>query len=61
MSITLEALDAEENVLFYKVIPNVSLKRNRVTNLSGAMFTRVVSTLRFQIESDWEEENTVSY
>jgi len=61
MDITLEALDADDHVLFSKLVPNVPLKRNRVTTLSGAMFTTDASMLGFQVETDWLEGNTVNY
>lgn len=61
MTITIEALDADNNVLFTKVVPNVSLKRNRKTILSGAIFTANASSATFQVETDWLESNTVNF
>jgi len=61
MTITLEALDADENVLSTKVIPNVPLKRNRVTTLSGQIFTAGTSAASFKVETDWLEGNTVNF
>jgi len=61
MTITLESLDADENVLSTKVIPNVPLKRNRVTTLSGQLFTTDASAASFKVETDWLEGNTVNY
>jgi hypothetical protein len=61
MTVTLEALDADENVLSTKVIPNVPLKRNRVTTLSGQLFTTDASAASFKVETDWLEGNTVNY
>ena len=61
MSITIEALDASENVLSTKVVPNVPLKRNRVTTLSGQVFTASSSAASFKVETDWLEGNTVNF
>ena len=61
MDITLEVLDAEENVLVTKVIPNVPLKRNRRTTLSGPLFTPSASSVSFVLETDWLDGNTVEF
>lgn len=61
MDITIEALDASDNVLFTKVVPNVPLKRNRITTLTGQVFTAGTSSGSFQVETDWLEGNTVEF
>lgn len=61
VNITLEALDASNNVLFTKVVENVPLKRNRKTTLTGAMFTAPTSTAAFKVETAWLDGNTVSF
>ena len=61
MDITIEALDASNNVLFTKVVPNVPLKRNRVTTLTGQVFTAGTSAASFKVETDWIEGNTVEF
>ena len=61
MDITLEALDANNNVLFTKVVENVPLKRNRKTTLTGAIFTAPTSSASFKVEADWLEGNTVPF
>jgi hypothetical protein len=61
MTITLEALDAEDNVLMTKVIPDVPLKRNRRTTLRGPVFTPSASTASFLLETSWLEGNTVTF
>ena len=60
MTITIEALDAGNNVLLTKVVPSVPLKRNRKTILSGALFTTSASTATIQVETAWLEDNTVN-
>ena len=61
VTITLEALDAEDNVLITKVISDVPLKRNRKTTLRGPVFTPSASTASFQLETSWLEGNTVNF
>ncbi|MBR3478134.1 MAG: FimB/Mfa2 family fimbrial subunit [Bacteroidaceae bacterium] len=61
MNITIEVLDASNNVLFTKVVENVPLKRNRKTTLTGAMFTAPSSTAAFQVDTDWLEGNSVNF
>ena len=61
MNITIEVLNADNDVLYTKVVPNVPLKRNRRTYLNGALFTAAASTATFQVETDWLEENTVNF
>ena len=61
MTITIEALDADNHVLFTKSVPGVPLKRNRQTTLTGAIFTASASSAAFQVETAWIEDNTVNF
>lgn len=61
MTITLEVLDAQDQVLITKVIPNVPLKRNRKTTLRGPLFTPAASTASFLLETSWLEGTTVNF
>lgn len=61
MTVTLEALDGEGQVLSTRVIPNVPLKRNRQTTLTGAVFTADESAAAFQLETEWITGNTVEF
>jgi len=61
MTITIEALDADNHVLFTKSVPGVPLKRNRKTTLTGAIFTASASSAAFQVETAWIEGNTVNF
>lgn len=61
MTITIEALDADNHVLFTKSVPGVPLKRNRQTTLTGAIFTASASSAAFQVETAWIEGNTVNF
>ncbi len=53
MNVTLDVMDASENVLMTKVINNVPFKRNRVTKLTGAVFTPSASSASFKVEAAW--------
>ena len=61
MNITLQVLDDNDNVLVTKVVPNVPLKRNRLTILRGALFTAESSSAAFQLETSWIENHTVNF
>ena len=61
MNITLQVLDDNDNVLVTKVVPNVPLKRNRLTILRGALFTAESSSAAFQLETSWIEDHTVNF
>lgn len=52
MDVTIEVLDANEDVLFTKVVENVPFKRNRLTRLTGALFNGSVSS-SFNMETTW--------
>jgi hypothetical protein len=61
MNITIETLDASNNVLFSKTVSNVPLKRNRVTTLTGAMYSASASATSFQVNTDWLTANNVNF
>ncbi len=61
MTITIEALDADDNVLATRVVNNVPFKRNRVTILRGAVFTASASAATFQLETAWLDDETVNF
>ena len=56
MDITIEVLDAGNNVLFSHTVSNVPFKRNRKTTLRGAIFTAATSSAGFQLETSWLTE-----
>jgi len=56
MDVTIETLDADGNTLFSKTVNNVPFKRNRVTKLTGTMYTNSSVSGAFQIETAWEEQ-----
>ena len=55
VNVTIETLDNDDNVLFSKTVNNVPLKRNRVTTLTGAMYsvTGTANAGSFQLNTDW--------
>ena len=55
MDITIETLDADDNVIYTATVPSVTLKRNRVTTLTGAMYsvTGTANAASFQLNTDW--------
>jgi hypothetical protein len=63
MDVTIETLDAADgNVLFSKTITDVPLKRNRMTTLTGAIYSSVnVTGSSFQIDSDWIDAENVNF
>ena len=53
INVTIEVLDAGDNVLFTHTVDDVPLKRNRKTTLRGAIFTASASSAAFQLETGW--------
>lgn len=61
MNITIEVLDASDNVLLTKVVNDVPFKRNRKTILRGAVFTVDASSAAFKLETSWLDDKTVNF
>ena len=60
MDITIETLDANDQVVSSKVVHDVPFKRNRVTRLHGALFSASVASA-IQVETAWENEEVVNF
>ena len=60
MDITIETLDANDQVVFSTVVHDVPFKRNRVTRLHGALFSASVASA-IQVETAWENEEVVNF
>ena len=60
MDITIETLDANDQVVFSTVVHDVPFKRNRVTKLHGAIFSASVASA-IQVETAWENEEVVNF
>ncbi len=61
MTVTIEALDNDDNVLSTKVVNNVPFKRNRQTILRGNVFTADASAAAFKLETSWLDDETVNF
>ena len=61
MDVTIETLDAEQNVLFSKTVSDVPLKRNRTTTLTGKMYAVDAAAGSFTLNSDWLSGNNVGF
>lgn len=62
MDVTIETLDAADgNVIFSKTISDVPLKRNRVTRLTGKLYTADVTASGFQVNSDWLTVHNINF
>lgn len=62
MDVTIEVLDASENVLAQRVVKDVPMKRNRATKLKGSIFDVTSLAGAFQVETSWAEaDNTVEF
>lgn len=61
INVTIETLDADGAVLFSKTVENVPFKRNRVTILTGAMYTNAAVNGTFQLETAWLTNENVAF
>lgn len=56
VDVTIDVLDVDGAVLFSKTVKNVPFKRNRLTKLTGAMYTNDAVSGTFHLETDWLPE-----
>lgn len=62
INITIDVLDANDDVLFTKQIPNVPFKRNRMTFLTGSVFSATsLTSAAFQVETGWLTNHTANF
>ena len=61
MNITIDVLDANDEVLISKTISNVPFKRNRLTALRGQVFTPSATTASFSLETSWLADHNVDF
>ena len=61
INVTIETLDAQGNTLLSKTVNNVPFKRNRVTKLTGAMYTNEALSGTFQVETAWLDEYNANF
>lgn len=60
MNVTIDVLDAQGTTISHKVVNNVPLKRNRTTNISGALYTSGASTT-FLLNTDWLDSYNLTF
>ena len=61
MDVTIETLDAQGHTLSTTTVNNVTFKRNRVTKLTGPMYTNSSVGSSFLLNTDWLTETTVNF
>lgn len=61
MDVTIETLDAQGNAVYSTVVKDVPFQRNRVTKLTGAIYSNSSLTTSFLIDADWEETEEVTF
>lgn len=61
IDVTIETLDSEGNTLFSKTVENVPFKRNRITKLTGAMYTSDAVSGAFQLETTWLPDHNADF
>lgn len=61
IDVTIDALDADGAVLFSKTVKNVPFKRNRLTKLTGAMYTNDAVSTTFQVETAWLTDYNMNF
>ena len=61
MDVTIETLDADGNTLFSETVNNVPFKRNRVTKLTGDMYTNSKLFGFFKVDTDWLSEEEMNF
>lgn len=61
MGVTIEALDADDNVLFTKSFAEVEFKRGYKTTIKGPIFTAGASSVGFNLNPDWGTGETYTF
>ena len=61
IDVTIETLDADGAVLFSKTVNNVPFQRNRVTKLTGAMYTNEALSGTFKVETAWLDDYNANF
>ena len=59
LKITISALDAEDNILSKRVLENVSVTRNRISEYEGVFFTEDPTSIQpvttgFTVNGEWD-------
>ena len=61
MNVTIDVLDADGAVLVSKTVNDVPFQRNRVTKLTGLLYTANGVTSSFTVNTDWLEDYNVTF
>ena len=61
MDVTIEPLDANGNPFFSKTVSNVPFKRNRLTVLTGKIYTADATAGGFEVSEEWLDEISVNF
>lgn len=61
MDVTIEPLDADGNPFFSKTVSDVPFKRNRVTVLTGKIYTADATAGGFEVSEEWLDEISVNF
>ena len=61
MDVTIDVLDVDGAVLFTKTVQNVPFKRNRLTKLTGSMYTNNSVSTSFQVDTAWLTDINVPF
>ncbi len=61
IDVTIDVLDAQSNVITHKVITNVPFKRNKVTLLTGALYSSSTTVSPIQLNADWLPTVTITF
>lgn len=60
VNVTIDVLDADGNSISHKVVSNVPFKRNRMTVLTGSVYSADVSG-DFTVETDWLDDYNMDF
>ncbi len=61
IDVTIDVLDAQSNVITHKVITKVPFKRNKVTLLTGALYSSSTSVTPIHLNADWLPTVTITF
>lgn len=61
MDVKVETLDAQGNAVYSTVVKDVPFQRNRITKLTGAIYSNSSLTASFQIDTAWEDTEEVTF
>ena len=60
IDVTIDVLDASGNSISHKVVNNVPMKRNRLTKLTGSLYTASAGS-DFAVNTDWLTEYSMTF